>query len=247
MRGGIAMIKRTLSAFLVLALAFFAVGGCSSGGGRGGGRVCPELNTGIEVCDPETGGPFSLVIDNGFFPVVVGSEIVLEGVDDEGTPVRVEMTVPGDTEVVAGVETRVLVETEFEDGELIEVSRNFLAQAPDGTVCYFGEDVDNFEDGELVDHEGSWRAGENGNLPGIIMPAEPEVGMVFRQEAAPGIAEDQTEVIALGEEIDVPAGMFSDTVTMEDCNPLEDDEKDLKVYVDGIGLAIDEFTELISF
>lgn len=241
------MIKRTLSAFLVLALAFFAIGGCSSGGGGGGGGRCPELNTGIEVCDPETGGPFSLVIDNGFFPVVVGSEIVLEGVDDEGTLVRVEMTVPGDTEVVAGVETRVLVETEFEDDELIEVSRNFLVQAPDGTVCYYGEEVDNIEDGEVINHDGSWRAGENGNLPGIIMPAEPEVGMVFQQEAAPGIAEDQAEVIALGEEIDVPAGMFSDTVTMEDCNPLEEDSKDLKVYVDGIGLAIDEFAELISF
>jgi hypothetical protein len=157
------------------------------------------------------------------------------------------MTVPGDTEMVAGVNTRVLVETEFEDGEIVEQSRNFFAQAPDGTVCYFGEDVDNYEDGEIINHDGAWRAGEDGNLPGIIMPGEPEVGMVFQQEAAPGIAEDQAEVIALGEEIDVPAGMFSDTVTMEDCNPLEDDSKDLKVYVDGIGLAIDEFVELISF
>jgi hypothetical protein len=187
------------------------------------------------------------VIDNGFFPVVVGSEMVLEGVDDEGIEVRVEITVPGDTETVAGVETRVLVETEFEDGELVEVSRNFMAQAPDGTVCYFGEEVDNIEDGEVVNHDGSWLAGENGNLPGIIMPGEPEVGMVFQQEAAPGIAEDQAEVIAFGEEIDVPAGMFSDTLTTEDCNPLEDGATDLKVYVDGIGLAIDESAELISF
>jgi hypothetical protein len=238
------MIKKTGLSVLILTLSFLAVGGCSSGGGGGGG--CPELNTSIEVCDPEA-GPFSLVIDNGFFPVVVGSETVLEGVDDEGILVRVEMTVPGDTEMVAGVNTRVLVETEFEDDEIVEQSRNFFAQAPDGTVCYFGEDVDNFEDGELINHDGAWRAGEDGNLPGIIMPAEPEVGMVFQQEAAPGIAEDQAEVIALGEEIDVPAGMFSDTVTMEDCNPLEDDSKDIKVYVDGIGLAIDEFAELISF
>lgn len=240
------MIKRTLSAFTVLALAFFAVGGCSSGGGGGGGGVCPELTVGIEVCDPETGGPFSLVIDNGFFPVVVGSEMVLEGVDDEGTEIRLEITVPDETEVVAGVTTRVLVETEFEDGELVEISRNFMAQAPDGTVCYFGEEVDIFDDGEIVSNEGAWRAGEDGNLPGIIMPGEPEIGMVFQQEFAPGIAEDQAEVLAFGEEIDVPAGMFSDTLTTEDCNPL-DGSMDLKVYVDGIGLAIDEFAELISF
>ncbi|MEW6146215.1 MAG: hypothetical protein AB1598_14475 [Thermodesulfobacteriota bacterium] len=240
------MIKRAALAFLVLSLSFFTIGGCNGGGGGGGG-VCPELNTGIEVCDPETGGPFSLVIDNGFFPVVVGSEMVLEGEDDEGVVVRVEITVPDETEVVAGVTTRVLVETEFEDGELIEVSRNFFAQAPDGTVCYFGEDVDIFEDGEIVSHEGEWRAGEDGNLPGIMMPGEPEIGMVFQQEFAPGIAEDQAEILAFGEEIDVPAGMFSDTLTTEDCNPLEDGATDLKVYVDGIGLAIDEFAELISF
>ncbi|MCA9810262.1 MAG: hypothetical protein KC473_07985, partial [Candidatus Dadabacteria bacterium] len=115
------MIKRILSAFLVLALAFFAIGGCSSGGGGGGGGgTCPEINTDIEVCDPETGGPFSVVVDNGFFPVVVGSETVLEGFDDEGTLVRVETTVPDEIEVVAGVTTQVLVETEFEDDELVE-------------------------------------------------------------------------------------------------------------------------------
>ncbi len=171
---------------------------------------------------------------------------MLEGEDDEGVVIRVEMTVPDETEVVAGVTTRVLVETEFEDGEIVEISRNFMAQAPDGSVCYFGEEVDIFEDGEIVSHDGAWRAGENGNLPGIIMPGEPEVGMIFQQEFAPGIAEDQAEILAFGEEIDVPAGMFSDTLTTEDCNPL-DGTMDLKVYVDGIGLAIDEFAELISF
>lgn len=241
------MIKRILPASLLLTVAFFAVGGCGgNGGGGGGGGPCPEINTGIEVCDPETGGPFSLVIDNGFFPVVVGNETVLEGIDDEGTLVRVETTVPDETEVVAGVTTQVLVETEFEDDELVEQSRNFYAQAPDGTVCYFGEDVDIYEDGEIVSHDGAWRAGEDGNLPGIQMPGNPEIGMVFMQEFAPGIAEDQTEILAFGEEIDVPAGMFSDTLTAEDCNPL-DESTDLKVYVDGIGLAIDEFAELISF
>jgi hypothetical protein len=240
------MLKKTASAAVVMALSFFTVGGCSSGGGGGGGGPCPELNTGIEVCDPETGGPFSLVIDNGFFPVVVGSETVLEGTDDEGVVVRVETTVPDETEVIAGVTTRVLVETEFEDEVLVEISRNFYAQAPDGTVCYFGEDVDIFEDGEIVSHDGAWRAGEDGNLPGIQMPGDPQIGMIFQQEFAPGIAEDQTEILAFGETIDVPAGMFSDTLTTEDCNPL-DESTDSKVYVNDIGLAIDEFAELISF
>ena len=58
-------------------------------------------------------------------------------------------------------------------------------------------------------------------------------------------AEDQAEVIALGEEIDVPAGIFDDTVTVEECNPLEDAERGIKVFVRGIGIAIDEETELL--
>ena len=166
--------------------------------------------------------------------------------DDEGVVIRVETTVPGDTEMVAGVNTRVLVETEFGDDELVEISRNFYAQAPDGTVCYFGEDVDIYEDGEIVAHDGAWRAGVNGNLPAILIPADPQPGMIFQQEFAPGIAEDVTEIMALGETIDVPAGTFSDTLTAEDCDGL-DGSTDLKVYVNGIGLAIDEFAELIEF
>ena len=249
-------MKRHIHLFVLCSSLFFVfwVAGCNDGGGGGG--VCPDTNMGIEVCDPETGGPFSLVIDNGFFPAVVGSQSVLEGVDDEGTEIRIEINVLDETEEVASLETRVVEEVEFEDGVLIEVSRNFFAQAPDGTVCYFGEDVDVCDtglvengdgflcDGEEPDHSGAWRAGEDGNVPGIIMPADPQVGDVFMQEGAPGLAEDQAEVLALGEPIEVPAGEFEDTLTTEDCNPLEGGARDLKVYVRDIGLAIDEDAEL---
>jgi hypothetical protein len=223
----------------------FSLSGCNSGGGGGFDDGCPARTLGISVCDPDT-GTFSTVIDNEFFPLTEDTELVLEG-EDDGETIRVEITVPGDTEIVAGVETLVMVETEYEDGELVEVSRNFVAQAADGTVCYFGEDVDDYEDGEIVSHEGAWRAGENGYLPGILMPGSPQVGDVYYQEYAPGEAEDIGSVIAFGETIDVPAGEFDDTLIAEDCNPLEDAETDEKVYVRGIGLAIDEEAELISY
>jgi hypothetical protein len=218
--------------------------GCT-GSSSGDDASCPEPTLDIAVCDPDT-GTFSTVIDNEFFPLAAGTDLVLEGVED-GETIRVEITVPGDTETVAGVETLVMIETEYEDGELVEVSRNFMAQAEDGTVCYFGEDVDDYEDGVIVSHGGEWRAGENGNLPGIMMPGSPQVGDAYFQESAPGIAEDMGAVIALGETIDVPAGEFDDTLTAEDCNPLEDAETDEKFYVRGIGLAIDGAAELISF
>jgi hypothetical protein len=258
MRRGIHLFALSFSLFFVILGV-----GCddNNGGGNGGNGACPDTNVGIDVCDPETGGPFTTDIDNDFFPVVPGSESVLES-DDE--TLRLEITVLEETEEVAGVTTRVLVESEFEDGLLIEVSRNFFAQVQEGqegegTVCYFGEDVDICEtglvengdgflcDGEEPDHSGEWRAGVGDNRPGIIMPADPQEGDVFSQEDAPGIAEDIAEVKAFGEEIDVPAGIFNDTLTTEDCNPLDGGTRDRKVYVRDIGLAIDEDVELTEF
>jgi len=245
------MIKlrnKFLTMLIITVMPFFIVGGCNS---KTNNQIvellCPEPNVDLTVCDPDA-GPFSLEIDNPFFPLVVGSESVLEGVDDEGIEVRIVITVLDEMEEVAGVLTRVVEEDEFEDDERIETSRNFYAQAQDGTVCYFGEDVDNFEDGVIVDNDGTWRAGENGNLPGVIMPANPQEGDIFMQEDAPGIAEDQAAIVALGEAIEVPAGDFDDTLSTEDCNPLGDPgEIDNKVYVSGIGLAIDQDAELVSF
>ena len=245
------IVNKIFVFLFVLSISFLVVGGCgnnNNNSSNGGNTIlsCPVLNLSIEVCDPSA-GPFSLEIDNEFFPLVVGSSSVLEGTDDEGVFIRVEIDVLDETEVVAGVTTRVVTETEFEDGELLEISRNFFAQAPDGTVCYFGEDVDIFEDGEIVSNDGAWRAGENGNLPGIFIPGNPQVGDAFSQEFAPGIAEDQAEIIAFGETLTVPAGTFQDTMTAEDCNPLDDASTDEKVYVSGIGLALDAAIELISF
>jgi len=240
------MLKRISVSIITLVFSFLIIGGCSGNNNGGGGGGCPETNLSISVCDPSA-GPFSLLINNPFFPLFVGDELVLEGEDDDGTFLEIIITVLDETEIVAGVTTRVVEEAESEDGEIVEISRNFFAQAPDGTVCYFGEDVDDYEDGEIVGHEGEWRAGENGNLPGIIMPGNPQVGQIFQQESAPGIAEDQAEIVAMGETIDVPAGEFSDTLTTLDCNPMENGAIDEKVYVEDIGLAIDEDAELVSF
>jgi len=236
------MLKKVSVSVLTLALSFLIIGGCSS---SGGGGSCPDTNIDISVCDPSA-GPFSLLIDNEFYPLFVGDELVLEG-DDDGEFLEVIITVLDETELVAGVTTRVVEEAEFVDGEVLEISRNFFAQAPNGTVCYFGEDVDVYEDGIIVGHPGQWRAGENGNLPGIVMPANPQVGDIYAQEFAPGIASDQSEVVALGETITVPAGTFSDTLTTLECNPIDNGALDDKAYVSGIGLAIDAVAELVSF
>ena len=199
----------------------------------------------IGVCDPGSTA-FSLEIDNPFFPLRVGQQTVLEG-EEAGRRLMVRITVKDETETVAGVETRVVEEYEAEDGRVVETSRNYFAQAEDGTVCYFGEEVDMYgAGGDVTSHAGAWRAGEDGNRPGIFMPASLRVGQAFQQEIAPGVAEDQSKVIALGESTEVPAGTFTATATLLDRNPL-DGSQDTKIYAEGVGLIVDGPAEMTSY
>jgi hypothetical protein len=78
------------------------------------------------------------------------------------------------------------------------------------------------------------------------MPADPEVGMEYDQEVAPGIAEDHAEIAAMGEALSVPAGDFDDTLRVTETSALESGTS-LKIYVSGIGMAVDDTIELIEY
>jgi hypothetical protein len=150
-----------------------------------------------------------------------------------------------------GVTVAVLEERAYEDGELVEVALDLFAQHRDGSVHYFGEHVDNFEDGKLRDHAGQWFAGQGGNLPGVIMPATPVLGQTYQQEFAPGIAEDMATVVALNETVVTPVGTFTDCMKTREFTPLEPGLVEFKWHCPGVGLTQEEgpgfLTKLISF
>ncbi|MCB1037355.1 MAG: hypothetical protein KDD47_26225, partial [Acidobacteria bacterium] len=207
----------------------------------------PEFTSGIDR-DHCT---FSSMGTNPYFPLLPGMVLELEGVDqdDEGEDVEVSatITVLSQTEVIDGVVTRVLREEEFEDGEIIEISHNFFAVCREtGDVWYFGEDVDIYEDGEVVSHDGAWRAGVDGAQAGIQMPGSPMVGARFFQEIAPGVAEDRSEIISLDEMVTVPAGTFENVLEAFDTTPLNPEDGDQKLFAPGIGLIVDEALELVE-
>ncbi len=155
---------------------------------------------------------------------------------------------PDETEVVAGVTTRILVETEFEDGEIVEVSRNFFAICEEtNSVFYFGEEVDDYEDGEVVSHEGSWLAGEDGAFAGIAMPGTVLLGSRYHQEIAPGVAMDRAEIVSMDETLETPAGNFEDVLAILETTPLEPDASEIKYYAAGVGLLQDEDLKLEEY
>jgi hypothetical protein len=152
----------------------------------------PTANYAPEI-DPSN---FVKEVDNPYFPLEPGTTWVYEGKTPEGTE-RVEDTILRETKRVMGVECVVLRDRVWLNGELIEDTVDWHAQDKEGNVWYFGEYTKEYENGKVVSTEGSFEAGKDGALPGIIMPADPKVGDSYRQEYYKGEAEDMAEVISL--------------------------------------------------
>jgi hypothetical protein len=190
---------------------------------------------------------YSASVDHPLVPLSSVSATYFEGLEPdpdagESIETRADKHVLNQTKVVAGVRVRVLEVKEYEDGELVERTLDYFAQHRDGSVWYFGEHVDDYEDGKIVGHEGQWLAGRGNAKPGLYMPAEPEVGEVFEQERAPGVAEDRSTVVALGVEVTTPAGTFTDCIKTKDFAPL-DNITEFKHYCPGVGLVREETPE----
>jgi hypothetical protein len=182
---------------------------------------------------------------NPYFLLIPGHRLELEG-RDGNTVVHLTITVLGDTLTVDGVETRVVEERESEDGELVEVSRNYFAFCEEtGSVFYFGEDVDNYENGVVDNHDGSWRAGIDGARPGVIMPGLNLVGARYFQEIAPDVALDRAETVSVTETLTVPAGTFQNVLKTKETTPLEKG-REFKFYAPDVGLIRDADLDLVE-
>jgi hypothetical protein len=76
------------------------------------------------------------------------------------------------------------------EGKLVETTDDWYAQDDKGNVWYMGEDTTDFTN-KKNPHEGSWESGVKGARGGIIMLAEPKVGITYDQEFAKNVAEDK--------------------------------------------------------
>jgi len=70
------------------------------------------------------------------------------------------------------------------------------------------------------------------------MPANPRVGMTYRQEVAKGVAEDMGTVIALGKKVTVPHGTFNDCIQIRDWSRIEKTANEYKYYRPAVGFIV---------
>ena len=179
---------------------------------------------------------FTTEIDNPYWPMTPGSQWTYVEIDGEGNEQRVVVTVTTETKEIAnGITARVIRDTVTLDGELIEDTFDWYAQDASGAIWYLGEDTAEFENGEMVSTGGSFEAGVDGALPGIIMPAQPTDGMKYRQEYYAGEAEDNGEILSTEEQADVPAGHFDDAILTKDTITIQPDVLEYKLYARGVG------------
>lgn len=180
---------------------------------------------------------FTTVIDNPWWPMMVGSEWRYTETDAEGTVSKVVVTVTTDTKVIMGVTTVVVHDVLTEDGNTVEDTFDWYAQDLDGNIWYFGEDTKEFTDGG-VDTTGSWEGGVDGALPGVIVPAEPQPGLTYREEYLAGEAEDQAMVLSIDEQVEVAAGSYTGLLMTKNFTPVEPDVLEYKWYAQGVGQVL---------
>jgi hypothetical protein len=224
----------TLIAALVAAIVLVACDREQPAGPTIGSSGLAAQTLDLSRCAAGTGGFTTSFTHPYFFPATVGHQSVLEGVE-HGEDVKVQITVLAAMRNVGGVTTRVIEEREWVDGTLLEVSWNYYAQAGDGSICYYGEDVDIYEDAGVV-HDGAWCA-VGGNQPGIFLPAELAVGTRFQMEVAPDIAMDEGRIVGIGP-VTVPYAHYTETLRVREFNPLDGDVG-FKVFAEGVGLVVD--------
>ena len=174
---------------------------------------------------------------NPYWPEELGKSYILESQSSEGLE-KVEVVRTEDTKVILGITCSVTHDRVWLNGVLIEDTYDWFAQDNAGNVWYFGEDVNNFNnDGTFKDKGGSWEAGVGGAKPGIIMLAAPAVGNKYREEYLFNEAEDEAEILAVGESVTTPFGTFNNCIKTRNFTELEPGVEENKWYAPTVGLV----------
>lgn len=203
--------------------------------------VAPKLPTGAEPVNLDPAN-FRTDITNPYWPMKPGTRWTYRNVEAGNPPQDIVVVVTSATKKLAnGITARVVRDTGRSQGQIVEDTVDWYAQDAEGNVWYMGEQTAEFENGKVVSRAGSWEAGKDGAMPGIMLPAQPQVGQKYRQEYKKGEAEDNGEVLASNHLVEVKAGRYQKALVTMDTSGVEKTAVEYKFYAPGVGplLALD--------
>jgi hypothetical protein len=185
--------------------------------------------------------PASPKVDNEWFPLTPGTELVLQGrANANGKRAKHEIiaTVTDLTKVIDGVRTVVVWEKDVQAGQTEESEINFSAQDVNGNVWLLGEYPAEYQKGKFKRASDVWIAGLDRARAGVAMRADPRTGTTsYFQGLAPAIEfNDKAKVASTGGRTCVPTDCYQDVLKIKEWNPLEPKEGfQLKYYAPGVG------------
>jgi hypothetical protein len=194
--------------------------------------VAPD-NQRVDLITPSFSNP--LDADNPLFPVGELDRVVLLGLSD-GEPFRTETTrlAGAETIVINGTPVQTIISqyVAWTDRRIDEVALDWYGQDDEGHVWYFGEDVFNYDEGLVVDMEGTWRAGEDFPVA-MIMPNNPQVGDVWRPENACPVVFEEVTAIQIGLTVEGPSGPVGGALLVKELHM--DATYEDKIFAPGYG------------
>ena len=204
----------------------------------------PRLLTDIAHYNPTINPDnFGILVNNKYFTLRPGTTFTYKSEAVWGTERR-EVAVSHETKKIMGITTIIVRDRIWWNDQLIDDTKDFYAQDKQGNVWYFGETVDNYQEGRIRDHSGSWEAGVDGAKPGIIMPKDPRAGDSYQHEHRKGYAEDIMTIVGLGKKVTVSLGTFENCLKVRDWSPLA--WTSTKYFCPDVGFAVVEEPALLG-
>lgn len=192
---------------------------------------------------------FTAPMDNFFFPMPGEDGITYEYLaETEDETILNIIFVSTDTVWILGVPCTVVYDTEWVYVEeldkwfMTETTQDWHAWDNFGGFWYLGEDTTEFEyDEDWVfqdcNHDGSWRAGVDGALPGMIISADPQPGECLLQEYYEDEAEDRGKVLRIDAAVSIDFDDFEGCLVTKEWTGLEPGNVEHKFYAPGVGLV----------
>jgi hypothetical protein len=200
-------------------------------------------NSDAQIADEFNADNFdrSTIIDNEWWPLTPGTQLIYEGFtveEGEEIPHRIVFTVTDLTKVIGGVNTVVIFDRDYSDEELVESELAFYAQDNDGNVWHLGQYRETYDEVEFVGGRAWLVSHLEGAKAGIMMKADPQLGTPdYSQGYAPPPFHwtDRARVYEMGQSTTVPWGAFDDVLVTEEYNDEEPGAFQLKYYARGVG------------
>jgi hypothetical protein len=175
---------------------------------------------------------------NPWSPMAPGVQSVMKGFVNVGgrrlPHIRVVTTIDA-TKTVNGVHATLVLDQDFDGGQLSEQAIDYLAEDEGGNVWYLGSYTEAYEGGQFLNAEDAWLAGVNDAVVGLYLPADPKTGSPpFYQTQIPGGEQSTAQVVAIDQKRCVPFKCYSGVVVVQEQG------SENKYWAPGVGMILTE-------